>query len=98
MVFRLSMSPMRGISSQMFNEFFFSISGSAAVGVTPLESADPGGQGGVWGLLRCEYQESAIFEGIRGEGAEGALEFPSVTAGAPISVGRRKWKIYVFFK
>ena len=27
----------------MFNEFFFFISGSAAVGVSPLESADPEG-------------------------------------------------------
>ena len=43
MAFRLSMSPMREISSNMFNEFFFFISGSAAVGVSPLESADPGG-------------------------------------------------------
>ena len=39
MAFRLSMSPMHGISSQMFDEFFFFISGSAAVGVSPLECA-----------------------------------------------------------
>ena len=37
MFFRLSMSAMRGISSHAFNEFFFFISGSAAVGVSPLE-------------------------------------------------------------
>ena len=32
----------------MFNEFFFFISGSAAVGVSPLESADPA-RGPAWG-------------------------------------------------
>ena len=43
---------MHGISSQMFDEFFFFISGSAAVGVSPLESAD-------CELLKARFRRSA---------------------------------------
>ena len=40
---------MREISNHMFNEFFFFISGSAAVGVSPLESE----------LLKARFRRSA---------------------------------------
>ena len=56
-------------------------SGSAAEGACPLKSADPGGQGGVWGLEEVRILESALFEGIRGEGAEAALGSSPVHAG-----------------
>ena len=62
------------------------------------QSADPGGQGGVWGLQEVRVEGSALFEGYRGAGAVAVLVSQSVLAGLPISVTRRKWKIHVFLK
>jgi len=52
----------------------------------------------VRGLEGVRIQGSTLFEGIRGEGAEGGLMLQTVHPGVPISVRLRKWKIYVFFK
>ena len=64
MAFRLSMSPMRELFNNMFNEFFFFISGSAAVGVSPLE----------WEVLKPDFRSPAteLGRGVFGGAPEQA--------------------------
>ena len=58
--------------------------GVGVSGRRPSKSADPGGQGGVRGLEGVRIQGSTLFEGIRGEGAEGGLRSKTAHPGVSI--------------
>ena len=73
-------------------------SGVGGSGRRPVNPPTPEGRAACGAYRKCEYEESAIFEGIRGAGAEGALGLETVHPRVPISSAFRKWKFNDFLK